>query len=592
MAGVRSADAVSLLTLALACAALRAPGLSAGDLNMDESAYQASASYLLATGRSAFSLFNLGPTVAVYKAAGAAFAPYTMLPLRLLALLIGFAIAALHYLLVSRAASGLAGLASGLVFVHLAQFFEGASVNREWFSNILLLAGLAAGWVARERALSHGGRLMTLAGAAGAAAVWFKEQTFPVVAAFPAYLVADALLRRSGSGLPRELLLYGTGCLLALGAYVGLLWTNGGLEGYLSFSHTYFRGYVQANEAAVRTGARDQLVLYIRAFLCSLPGRAFFAISYGMAVAALLRAALAARRRSDWRAPDQASFRLALLLAAYLVTCMLSVQMGSRFFGHYYLLMTPAVAALFGIAAHALLQRSTGDSWAGRIAGLLCLGTLLVSIGPAGPMFLGLDVHAKPAASLLLQLLGWPGVLALGALAIVVLRVHPGLPLRRPLGAVLSVAVALLVVQSHRLKPLTPFWFSRVPRLVQEIRARHSPSDRLFVWGWAPGIYSLTRVEAASEITLPQVVVSDYSRTPVRPTIEPRYAAILMRDLRERTPRFIVDAGAVGITLADGGPDRYRLGQYPDFELNRLLQERYELVGRFNRCKLYVLTLP
>jgi hypothetical protein len=166
------------------------------------------------------------------------------------------------------------------------------------------------------------------------------------------------------------------------------------------------------------------------------------------------------------------------------------------------------------------------------------------------------------------------------------------LPLRQPLVAVLFFSVALLVVHSHRLKPLKPFWFSQLPRLVQEIRARHAPGDRLFVWGWAPGIYSLTRMQAASEITLPNIVVNDYSRIPGSPRIEPRYAAILMRDLRERTPRFIVDAAAVSVTLADGPPRLYRLALYPDFELNHLLRDRYELVGRFDGCKLYLLTRP
>jgi hypothetical protein len=202
-------------------------------------------------------------------------------------------------------------------------------------------------------------------------------------------------------------------------------------------------------------------------------------------------------------------------------------------------------------------------------------------------MLLGLDPQVRPSAFPLLQMLGWPGGLALAALAVVWL-VRPRLPLRQPLVVVLFSSVALLVVHSHRLKPLTPFWFSRVPRLVQEIRARHVPGDRLFVWGWAPGIYSLTRMEAASEITLTHIVVNDYSSIPGSPRIEPRYAAILMRDLRERTPRFIVDAQAISVTLAAGPPLLHRLALYPDFELNHLLRERYELVGRFDGCRLYL----
>ena len=73
-AGFDAQDLACLGLIAVACLALRLPALDRIALNPDESQYEATASYLVATGRSAFSLtYGVPATMAVYRAAASLF---------------------------------------------------------------------------------------------------------------------------------------------------------------------------------------------------------------------------------------------------------------------------------------------------------------------------------------------------------------------------------------------------------------------------------------------------------------------------------------------------------------------------------------
>ncbi len=149
----------------------------------------------------------------------------------------------------------------------------------------------------------------------------------------------------------------------------------------------------------------------------------------------------------------------------------------------------------------------------------------------------------------------------------------------------------MLGVQTHRkgVLPSLPYHPGGFARLNGEIQSRAEPGDRLFVWGWLPELYTLTRLEAASRFSISQFVVGDLGAARFEPRIDPLHGERLMRDLEARRPRFIVDAWRSSWTMqGSGDPWLYDLRLYPDFELVALLREGYRHVGTFDGCLLYV----
>jgi hypothetical protein len=155
------------------------------------------------------------------------------------------------------------------------------------------------------------------------------------------------------------------------------------------------------------------------------------------------------------------------------------------------------------------------------------------------------------------------------------------------LAALLVLQIGVLVVDRQRAP--TPESMSHNPYRFDELTgflgSRSASGDRLFVWGWAPEIYSLTRLEAASRLAMCQYVVNDFKAAPDHPSLNPHWAGMLMRDLRERQPRFIVDASSRSWYGTD--PWVYDLSHYSDFELVGLLASEYVPIGHVDGCHVY-----
>lgn len=575
-----------LLLLVLACLALRLPSLDRVALNPDESQYEATASYLLGTGRSAFSLtYGVPGTIAVYRAVAAVFGPYSMWAIRVLVLCICALMAWLLYAIGRAAGSRLAGFAAALVLVYLNVGFEGLSANREWFAGGLVLAGV---WLALRADRDAGARRLWLLAASGfvsGMALWFKLQAGYIVLTVPLFLVWRAWADRRWRGLVWQVGCYAAGGWAATGTYLAFLGLGGGLSGYLEFMSVYWRGYVGDNAAVAASNAQDGAD-YLARFVGGLSGRAFFLVAYATAgtwVAAQARRRFRERGNAAPRAaPDDATLAM---FVVYLAFAMLAVQMGQRFFSHYYLLMLPAVAGLFGVACGRLARRDRPAMLRLTLAGLVVAALLLDLV---------LKLRDQPLPRLLTL---WPASAA--ALAYLVLFVlvlawgalRPRAHLRRTALGLLLLETALLVARTQLAAPprSLPHHPDAFPELVARLRAESHPGDRLFVWGWLPEIYSLTRLEAASHYTISQYIVGDYHAGAAAGRLDARRAAALMTDLEQRRPRFVVDAWRRSWTMAaSGDPAIYRLDRYPDFGLTRLLRERYDLVGTFDGCALYV----
>jgi len=575
----RALDVAAVIALALAGFVLRAPALHAVALNPDESQYEATASYLLATGRSAFGLPSGVPgTLALYKLVGLLAGPYAVWPMRVLVAGLALLVAGLIFLALRRA-GGLAGaLLGGAVFLYQNLLFEGHSANREWFAIALILP--AALLARRGAALEHGGgRRLFAAGVLAGLAIWFKLQAGVLALGVPLFLLWDGTVRRTE---PRRILrdvgAYAAGGMLAVGVYLLLLASRGGLVGYWRFLTTFSEKYVGGNAAETSIDLLERLLL-------GLPGWRLVLAAYLVAalvvVADLLRAA-----GRDGLVGRGLGLSLQRLFVSLLVAALVAVQLGQHFFEHYFLLLLPASAALFGLGVDYCLRAGVVAPL-GRVAGglgaALLVGDLIVRVGAWNA---GRGPHGGPA--LLLLALFVVASLAVMAWAVVA----PSRRLLRAVGALLALE-ALGLIAAVQLGPpprSLPFHAVGFDDLVRTIDARRAPDDRLFVWGWAPEIYSLTRMEAASSFSITQYVVGDYRAQHAEPRLDPYYAAALLDDLAARPPRFIVDASRRSWTMAaDGQPTLYRLEQYPDFGLVRLLHERYTSLGRYDDCELYAL---
>ena len=574
-----------MLVLAVACMLLRVPSLDRATLNPDESQYEATASYLVATGTSSFSLpYGAPGTFTVFKLMTWLFGPYPMFEVRLLVQLICLAMALMLYDLVRRETNRWCGLVSGLVFLHFTMLYEGLTVNREWFAALMSLGGIGLYAVARCREGRTRDWILLLSGLVSGMALLFKLQASFIVFAIPVVLTWETFAERRPASALRSLGFHAAGGLLAGVLYLLPFLLAGTLTEFLGYVFADWNVFVLGNELAVQ-GASDGVPgMYFERFYWHQPHRPLLLAAYGFAVVGLASSIGGLLGRREKSGSSSVSFVLrpgVLVFVTYLVAAMLCVKLGNRFFGHYYLLMMPPVAALCGLSLYYFAVKARRSMW-GRVAGLCLAGLLILDRGIALSR-LGLErlLEAWPESTFyIVYLLAGLGIAVFGLAR----------PWRRA-GAVVAVLIALeaglLVVGQQRAE--TPASMShnryRFDQLARFLRERSEPGDRLFVWGWAPEIYSLTRLESASHLASCEYVVNDFLGAPERPSLNAPWVEMMMRDLRSREPRFIVDASARSWTSTE--PWIYGLEHYPRFELVEHIRESYLSLGELNGCEVY-----
>jgi hypothetical protein len=570
--------ALCILILAVACLIVRLPSLDRIALNPDESQYEATASYLLATGASPYSFpYGTVTTFALYKTMAALFGPYCMLEVRLLVLLVCLAMAVMLYFLVSRAASPWSGLLSGLVFLHYNLFFEGLSANREWFSGFLILAAFLIFVLGESR---RGAKRLVMIAAAGLAAgcsLWFKLQAAFLLLPIPVVLLWLGATGGRMKAAAGRIAAYCAGALAAVALHMLPFLAAGTLPKYLESLTTRWSTYVLGNEAATGSLPSRSLGLLFDRLLWELPQRSLLLVAYSAAILLVLAALLSTLRKRKRKLP-LAGDPTALLFVLYLVAGAMAVKMGNLFFDHYYLYIVPPVAGLVGMAAH-FFGRVDRGAMIGRVAGMalivLLLADRLTALRGASLAQAVIPLAYVVMAVALLGIVAWRPSRLIPAVVVAMLWLETG-------------AVAL---QSQVLKrpDSLPFHRQGFSELVGRIEASKEAGDRLFVWGWAPEIYSLTGMEAASHFSMTQYIVNDYRVDPAEPELDRFFADMLMRDLEERRPRFVVDAWRRSWTMnSSNDPWLYRLELYPEFELKDFLESHYELAGRFDDCDLYI----
>jgi len=563
-------DALALAAIALTCLALRLPSLDRVCLNPDESQYQATASYLVATGTPPFLPWGEPGSFGLFSLMTRVFGDYPIFELRVLVQLVCLGMAVVLYRVVAAATTRWCGLAAALVLVHYTMRYEGLTVNRDWFASACVLAGVALGATALARSPGRRTRLLFLSGLVGATGVWFKLQAGIMLLAVPAALAYEGLDDGRIRDALRSVLVQISGSLLSAVLHFAPYLALGTLGEYFRSFFVDWRLFIVGNEAAVGGG----MAVYWSRFYAAQPNRPLLLAAYGLAAASLACAAWRLVRRTG--SPRTFLVQpVVVLFAVYAGTAMACVKLGNRFFGHYYLLLVPAIAGLVGLALWALAVGARSERGC-RVFARVVVALLLLAVGTRIARA-GWPPRAFDAVILVLV----AGIIAAGALR----------PIRNAgttAAALVVLELAVLVFTAQRAP--TPASMSHNPyrfeALAAFLRARSAPGDRLFVWGWAPEIYSLTELESASHISVTQHVVQDHIEgTGPPPGIDPMWADRLLGELRAREPRFIVDAAARSWFMSN--QEIYRLSRYPDFALVVLLRTSYERVATIDGCDVY-----
>jgi hypothetical protein len=143
-----------------------------------------------------------------------------------------------------------------------------------------------------------------------------------------------------------------------------------------------------------------------------------------------------------------------------------------------------------------------------------------------------------------------------------------------------TVLFGLLCVQGEGVSPE-----KRVGALATFLNGVRRDGDRLFVWGFAPQIYSATRMEPASRFVSCSVVVGDHAHgAERRKSWDERNGAILMADLTATLPEFFVDAQLRTEFLSQ--QSIYALGRYP--QLAQFVRSKYRLRHEVDGYRVYV----
>lgn len=562
-------DVAAIVILVLVCWATRLPSMDRVALNPDESQYEATAAYLLAEDLSAFSIPHTSPgTYSFYKAVAWIFGPYSMFEVRLAVLLMVVGISLLIYRMVREASSPVCGLAAGLVVALWSLYFEGLTANREWFCSALLVGGMFLFLRGLDGRGTRADLALITSGVLCGAALGFKLHAGLLVLPPVLLCLWLAWVGADRTAKVRALALYALGGLLVTLAGMLPFALAGSLDSYLRSIVIDLFGYAAAVEP---TGATRWS--FLGRFFFGIPGRPLLLAVYGFAGLVLWAVA---RRAGRGRETAQTLLRspLARIFTLYLGVAVVTITIGDRFFGHYYLFLVPPVAVLFGLATRWLTMPAARSRLAGASAAVYLVLLLLD------------------------RAFSWPSVVQVGSVVYLVglglLLLYglsrPSARLATAVGGILALEIVFLGVHASTLMtpPSAPYAGHDFRAVTRAIDERSEPADRLFVWGWAPEVYSLTRLTPASEFVISMYLVNDTGPEPQASAIDPDYERQLMDELNAVEPRFIVDASSRSWTMvASGDPWLYTLQRYPDFALNRYLASHYRRVGRFDGSALY-----
>jgi hypothetical protein len=402
---------------------LRAPSFVHPIMDLDETSYAAIACRMMQGGLPyRHAVENKFPgTFYVYYAAFELFGRYNMLAIHLLTALVALLTALVCGAIATRVATPRAGWLAALLYTVYSTFYypQMLAANAEMF--VVLPSALAVWLYLRGE---HRWPLLLLSGAVAGVATLFKQvagATLGALCADRGWAVLRGRLRISVAARDTGLMLAGFAAVL--GAMATYLAHIGALDDALFWTWSYiFRHYIPA-------GTRSQ------GFLFNLVTRF---LPFLASVAPLLL--LAARVREARLAP----------IWWWLIGMTGAAFVGGRMYGHYFLMMLPALVVLGGIAA---------DRWLG-----------------------------EPMLARRWRLLA--GVTAAGAIGfLIAAMVYEG-----------STSTFWRPIPDYRLAG-------------DYVRQRTSPEDRVFVWGWFPALYLAADRCPSTRFVYTHVLAGEHGRS-------------------------------------------------------------------------------
>ena len=482
-----------LVVIAVAFA-LRLPAINDRFYSNDEATYSAIAARLVSGGTMYVDAVDHKPPgiawlyASMFRAGGMYRLRWIRVLLAATVALTGIAIAELTAALTGEPATRVAGL---LYVVLSATGFapNTQAANTELFSNLpLTLAAIAMLMQSRARQVVHAWTWALVAGLATAAATLFRYQ---VAIAGVAWLLSLVLPRRQPHALTAATGL-AAGFGAAAGAIVAGFWLAGHLDDFLFWGWRYNFQYIASVPARVEL---------IRFAIGTLP-----------VVAGWLPAIVLA---------GFARPRNVTLPWLWLAAMCAAVSIGGRFFGNYFLIAAPPLAALAAAGAVAVYA-------SGRRRLLVSLSTAI---------------------------------------------------------AVLGLVSALAVVVWDRLDPSPAVLDAKYREAGAWIASHSAPDDRIFVWGDSAQLYVYSQRLMATRFAFTNYhtgtiwgtnAIPGSAHPPVPSLAVPRAWRELFDDMAHAPPALVVDAAAGGLHDFEG----LELEKYPQLWNIIQAQYRYETTTR------------
>jgi len=566
-------------------------------LNPDESIYAARAAYLWSENESAFTRpLGVDHTVELYRLVTDAFGPYCLPEVRAVVAVICLATAIIIYAVVRLVAARWAALFGAILFLYMNLYFEGATANREWFALGGIMASLACAAVASKQGGWRNRLWWFAAGAMCGTSVYFKHQAVPFLFAVP---VAIVLLRPTGhSSRWKALALYGAGLALAAVGYLLTYFCYGTLREHLYFLIDFRMRYAFDPQVTVASAeAVPRWQAYWMLFYQALPGRRLFLLAYFVSIVTVA----GAFRRNNSYELDRRKW-LASLWAIHLFAALLTVQIGQRFFAHYFLFIVPFSSAMVAIAVANIVRLPHNTQivrWSTCLLTLLLLLDLIF-IKRTAPIeqlnFATRDASASTSQVFLEALPSFPtmgGWLAIGILVALSTRLLAPPLARRIMIATCGVVVICFAIWDtgslmarYHASPRTVVRaddddLAGAEKVTKYLEQHANQGDRLFVWGFYPELYPYSRMLPGAQLATAVLVLGDVRGMDAGPPkIHPYFSGQLIQDLEDHTPRFIVDASKRSIHA-----EYYSIEHFPP--LVDLLHQHYEFVGDLDGLRVY-----
>lgn len=577
------ADAACLCVLLIAGIVVRLDSLSRVTPGVDEAQYVTRGTFFSIEDEPVLST-PYGPlyTFVVARWFADLFGPYPMFEFRVMIGVFSLMILTLIYVTVRRTAGTVPAFLAGFFYVHTSCWYGGIFVNREWFVNpLLLLANLLVLW-----SLDVGGKrqkgLLFAAGLLCGLALWFKQHALPLVLPIPMYFICQAIYDRRFWSPFLNAGAYAVGGIIAVALYwVPLLAEGSAAEKFFSLTR-FTQNYVVGNEGRPSlekvTNPLSTFELYYYFLFRALPRSANLVLPYVLAGLVLAAAFVRCVGGPQFKRTASLDNPATLLFTFHFVMALVAIQTGKRFFLYYYNFLMPPAAVLFGLSFHYLLKWK--DSLTSRtFLWLVCYELVLCELWDSLTPLVG-----RKHGSLVIVTLAAAGLF----MAYVITASPDGTRPQRLIRGLFAFLVTFTIGRTAVTTYIVPDDYNcRLPGLeylIDYIRENHEPGDRLFVWGWRSELYIETKLPPASRFAMCSYVVNDTQASRPTPQFHEPITNLLMNDLRNHPPRFIIDASEKSITLS-----KRKIYDLDKFEpLHEYVKQHYEKVARIVDCDVYI----